>query len=251
MTRRGPWIDHRPRTITSAGTCPHRGLNPGRLAGHRYAPRRRVRGRPAGGRRRPVRRPSEETLVAAEIIPIELGLTAGNGVTLWAPRWQEDGEEWEAFLGHGDDLYVLPSAAHLAAFIRTTTEHDLARPPRVGDRCRPARRRAAAGRGPQLRHRRRARPGRGAAGHLDARRAVGHGGDPALAGRGLRPGRDRRGARFGRRVRGAAARRAGVHRPGRREAVERAGRRRRRPVGRGAGRDRRHRHHPGGRTQTR
>jgi hypothetical protein len=64
--------------------------------------------------------------VAAEIIPIELGLTAGNGVTLWAPRWQEDGEEWEAFLGHGDDLYVLPSPAHLAAFIRTNTEHDLA-----------------------------------------------------------------------------------------------------------------------------
>ncbi len=63
--------------------------------------------------------------MAAEIIPIELGLTAGNGVTLWAPRWQEDGEEWEAFLGHGDDLFVLPSPSHLAAFIRTSTEHDL------------------------------------------------------------------------------------------------------------------------------
>jgi len=63
--------------------------------------------------------------VAADIIPIELGLTAGNGLTLWAPRWHEDGEDWEAFLGHEDDLYVLPSAAHLAAFIRTSTEHDL------------------------------------------------------------------------------------------------------------------------------
>ncbi len=64
--------------------------------------------------------------MAPQIIPIELSLTAGNGVTLWASRWQEDGEEWEAFLGHGDDLYVFPSAAHLAAFIRTTDEHDLA-----------------------------------------------------------------------------------------------------------------------------
>ncbi len=64
--------------------------------------------------------------VAADIVPIELGLTAGNLVTLWAPRWREDGEEWEAFLGHGDHLYAFPDAAHLAAFIRTETEHDLA-----------------------------------------------------------------------------------------------------------------------------
>ena len=64
--------------------------------------------------------------MAAEIVPIQLGLTAGNGLTLWAPRWREDGEEWEAFLGHGDDLYVFPTPAHLAAFIRTDTEHDLA-----------------------------------------------------------------------------------------------------------------------------
>lgn len=60
-----------------------------------------------------------------DIIPIELGLTAGNGLTLWAPRWREDGEEWEAFLGSGDDLYVFPDPAHLAAFVRTSTEHDL------------------------------------------------------------------------------------------------------------------------------
>jgi hypothetical protein len=64
--------------------------------------------------------------VASDIIPIELSLTQGNGVTLWAPRWVEDGEEWEAFLGHGEYLYLLPDAAHLAAFIRSTDEHDLA-----------------------------------------------------------------------------------------------------------------------------
>ena len=63
--------------------------------------------------------------MAADIIPVELGLTAGNGLTLWAPSWREDGEDWEAFLGHGEDLYVFPTPAHLAAFIRTSTEHDL------------------------------------------------------------------------------------------------------------------------------
>lgn len=63
--------------------------------------------------------------MTAEIIPIQLGLTTGNVFTLWAPRWHEDGEEWEAFLGHGDHLYVFPSPVHLAAFIRTSTEHDL------------------------------------------------------------------------------------------------------------------------------
>jgi hypothetical protein len=63
--------------------------------------------------------------VAADIIPIQLGLTDGNVYTLWAPQWLEDGEEWEAFLGHGDDLYVFPTPAHLAAFIRSSDEHDL------------------------------------------------------------------------------------------------------------------------------
>lgn len=63
--------------------------------------------------------------MAADIVPIELGLTAGNLVTLWAPRWREDGEEWEAFLGHGDNLYAFPTVEELAAFIRTQDEHDL------------------------------------------------------------------------------------------------------------------------------
>ena len=63
--------------------------------------------------------------MAADIIPIQLSLTQGDVLTLWATRWVEDDEEWEAFLGHGDSLYVLPDAAHLAAFIRSDAEHDL------------------------------------------------------------------------------------------------------------------------------
>jgi hypothetical protein len=63
--------------------------------------------------------------MAQDIIPIELGLPQGDLVTLWAPRWREDGEEWEAFLGDEDDLYAFPDAAHLAAFVRTSEQHDL------------------------------------------------------------------------------------------------------------------------------
>ncbi|MBP2322730.1 hypothetical protein JOF56_003115 [Kibdelosporangium banguiense] len=63
--------------------------------------------------------------MAQDIVPIELGLPQGDVVTLWAPRWREDGEDWEAFLGDEDDLYGFPDAAHLAAFVRTAAEHDL------------------------------------------------------------------------------------------------------------------------------
>ena len=62
--------------------------------------------------------------MAQDIVPIELGLPQGDLVTLWAPRWREDGEEWEAFLGHEDDLYAFPDAAHLAAFVRTVENGD-------------------------------------------------------------------------------------------------------------------------------
>lgn len=63
--------------------------------------------------------------MAGDIVPIELGVTAGDLVTLWAPEWREDGEEWEAFLGREDDLYAFPSVAEMAAFIRTDTDNDL------------------------------------------------------------------------------------------------------------------------------
>lgn len=64
--------------------------------------------------------------MSQDIVSIELGLPQGDLVTLWAPRWREDGEEWEAFLGHEEDLYAFPDAAHLAAFVRTVDDHDLA-----------------------------------------------------------------------------------------------------------------------------
>jgi hypothetical protein len=63
--------------------------------------------------------------MAQDIVPVQLGLTEGDVITLWAPRWREEGEEWEAFLGHGDHLYTFADPAQLAAFVRTATEHDL------------------------------------------------------------------------------------------------------------------------------
>jgi hypothetical protein len=64
-------------------------------------------------------------MASGDIVPIELGLTDGDFITLWAPRWREGDDEWEAFLGHDEDLYAFESLAELAAFIRTDTDNDL------------------------------------------------------------------------------------------------------------------------------
>ncbi len=64
--------------------------------------------------------------MAGDIVPIELGLTEGNVFTLWAPRWREGDDEWEAFLGLDEDLYALDSVAELAAFVRGDDDNDLA-----------------------------------------------------------------------------------------------------------------------------
>ncbi len=63
--------------------------------------------------------------MAADIVPIELSVTAGDLVTLWAPRWREDGEEWEAFLGDDENLFAFADVAALVAFVRTAGGHDL------------------------------------------------------------------------------------------------------------------------------
>ncbi|MGY1805557.1 hypothetical protein ACI78T_19905 [Blastococcus sp. SYSU D00922] len=64
------------------------------------------------------------------IVPIALTLDDRTGYTLWAPPWEEDGEEWQAFLGttEGDTakVHLFPTPAALAAYCRTSTDHDLA-----------------------------------------------------------------------------------------------------------------------------
>jgi hypothetical protein len=63
--------------------------------------------------------------MAADIVPIRLGLTKGDLYTLWAPRWRDAGDEWEAFLGKDEDLYAFETVADLVAFVRTNRDNDL------------------------------------------------------------------------------------------------------------------------------
>ncbi len=63
--------------------------------------------------------------MAADIVPVRLGLTKGDLYTLWAPRWRDAGDEWEAFLGKDEDLFAFESVADLVAFARTNSDNDL------------------------------------------------------------------------------------------------------------------------------
>src|SRR6202171_5213975 len=63
--------------------------------------------------------------MAADLVPIRLSLSDGDRYTLWAPRWRDAGDEWEAFLGKDEDLYALESVADLVAFVRTDRDNDL------------------------------------------------------------------------------------------------------------------------------
>jgi hypothetical protein len=64
--------------------------------------------------------------MAADLVPIRLSVTDGDLYTLWAPRWRDAGDEWEAFLGKDEDLYAFRSVADLTAFVRSNTDNDLA-----------------------------------------------------------------------------------------------------------------------------
>lgn len=70
------------------------------------------------------------TVARPSIVPIALTLDDRTGYTLWAPPWEEDGEEWQAFLGTTEDdvakVHLFPSPAALADYCRTSTDHDLA-----------------------------------------------------------------------------------------------------------------------------
>jgi hypothetical protein len=63
--------------------------------------------------------------MAADLVPIRLSLTDGDRFTVWAPRWRDAGDEWEAFLGKDEDLYIFETPADLAAFVRTNSDNDL------------------------------------------------------------------------------------------------------------------------------
>jgi hypothetical protein len=63
--------------------------------------------------------------MVADLVPVRLSLSTGDRYTVWAPRWREAGDEWEAFLGKDDDLYAFENVPDLVAFVRTDSDNDL------------------------------------------------------------------------------------------------------------------------------
>ena len=71
--------------------------------------------------------------MVADLVPIRLSLSDGDRYTMWAPRWRDAGDEWEAFLGKDEDLFAFETVADLVAFVRTDSDNDLADHPAWGD----------------------------------------------------------------------------------------------------------------------
>ncbi|MFC9769457.1 hypothetical protein [Rhodococcus jostii] len=63
--------------------------------------------------------------MAEEIVPIRLGLTGGDFLTLWAPPWRDGDDEWEGFLGADGRLFGFGSLTELVVFVRSSSVHDL------------------------------------------------------------------------------------------------------------------------------
>jgi hypothetical protein len=69
----------------------------------------------------------------SSIVPITLTVNGRTGLTLWAPPWEdEDGEEWQGFLGNGAKILLYPTTRDLAAFIASGEENDLSDHPGYG-----------------------------------------------------------------------------------------------------------------------
>ena len=69
----------------------------------------------------------------AAIIPITLTVNGRTGLTLWAPPWEdEDGEQWQGFLGNGSKILLYPHSRELALFIASGVENDLSDHPAWG-----------------------------------------------------------------------------------------------------------------------
>jgi hypothetical protein len=69
----------------------------------------------------------------AAIVPITLTVNGRIGLTLYAPPWEdEEGEQWQGFLGDGSKILLYPGARELAAFIASGAENDLSDHPAWG-----------------------------------------------------------------------------------------------------------------------
>ena len=81
------------------------------------------------------------------IVPVKLSLTEGDFYTLWAPKWRQNGSDWQAFLGDDEAVLAFNSPAELLCFVESDTKHDLLDHPqwdqfagRDADRVTPAKR---------------------------------------------------------------------------------------------------------------
>ena len=73
------------------------------------------------------------SLTDAAIVPITLTVNGRIGLTLYAPPWEdEDGEEWQGFLGDGAKILLYPGTRELADFIASGEENDLSDHPAWG-----------------------------------------------------------------------------------------------------------------------
>jgi hypothetical protein len=71
--------------------------------------------------------------IDAAIVPITLTVNGRTGLTLWAPPWEDDeGEEWQGFLGDGAKILLYPGTRELADFIASGEENDLSDHPAWG-----------------------------------------------------------------------------------------------------------------------
>jgi hypothetical protein len=69
----------------------------------------------------------------AAIVPITLTLNGRIGLTLYAPPGEdEEGEEWQGFLGDGAKILLYPGPRELASFIASGEENDLSDHPAWG-----------------------------------------------------------------------------------------------------------------------
>jgi hypothetical protein len=69
----------------------------------------------------------------ASIVPITLTVNGRIGLTLYAPPWEdEDGEQWQGFLGDGAKIVLYPNTTELAKFIASGDENDLSDHPAWG-----------------------------------------------------------------------------------------------------------------------
>ena len=59
------------------------------------------------------------------IVPIKISLTEGDFYTLWAPKWRQQGTEWQALLGDDDSVLGFRTEAELLTFIESNERHDL------------------------------------------------------------------------------------------------------------------------------